>query len=68
MKTHHEPALSTKGNMRNIAKMVFGFAAAVTLVILSGCATSEKPNYQGHKGASPTVDDYYPKTNAVPNR
>lgn len=57
-----------KGNMRSIAKMALGFAAAVTLVILSGCATSEKPNYQGHKGTSPTVHDYYPKTNAVPNR
>ena len=54
--------------MRSIAKMALGFAAAVTLVILSGCATSEKPNYQGHKGTSPTVHDYYPKTNAVPNR
>lgn len=34
--------------------------AAVALVVLSGCATAEKPNYQGHKGISPTVHDYYP--------
>lgn len=56
--------------MKTIAiKTVLGLSMAATLIVLSGCATSEKPNYQGHKGTSPTVHDYYPpKTNAVPNR
>ena len=44
-------------------------AVALAIVFLAGCATSEKPNYQGHKGTSPTVHDYYPpKTNSTPNR
>lgn len=36
--------------------------------ILNGCATAEKPDYQGHTGISPTVNDYYPKKAAsAPN-
>lgn len=37
-------------------------ALAAAAIILSGCATAEKPNYRGHKGVSPTVYDYYPNT------
>ncbi len=54
--------------MKSITKLVQGLLTAVTLIVLSGCATAEKPNYQGHKGTSPTVYDYYPRTNTVPNR
>lgn len=57
-----------KGNMKNITKTVHGLLIAGALIVLSGCATAQKPNYQGHKGTSPTVHDYYPNTNAVPNR
>lgn len=48
-------------NMKTIAKLALSLAVGAALIILNGCATSEKPNYQGHKGLSPTVDDYYPR-------
>ena len=61
-----------KGNMKPITRIVLGCAVGATIFVLAGCATSEKPNYQGHKGTSPTVHDYYPpnppKTNSTPNR
>ncbi|MBI4325528.1 MAG: hypothetical protein HY674_09720 [Chloroflexi bacterium] len=47
--------------MKTIAKLALSLAVGAALIILNGCATSEKPNYQGHKGLSPTVDDYYPR-------
>ena len=46
--------------MKRIAHISLGLAFVVALVVLNGCASAEKPNYQGHKGASPTVHDYYP--------
>ncbi|MEK7780860.1 MAG: hypothetical protein AAB370_05105 [Verrucomicrobiota bacterium] len=55
--------------MKLITRIVLGCAVGATIFVLAGCATSEKPNYQGHKGTSPTVHDYYPpKTNSTPNR
>lgn len=58
-----------KGNMKLITRIVLGCAVGATIFVLAGCATSEKANYQGHKGTSPTVHDYYPpKTNSTPNR
>jgi hypothetical protein len=57
-----------KGTMRSIAKILGALIAAVTLVVMSGCATSDKPHYQGHKGVSPTVNDYYPTPGSGPNR
>lgn len=49
-----------KENMPMIFKVSLGLAIAAVLIILGGCATAEKPNYEGHKGISPTVYDYYP--------
>lgn len=46
--------------MKTIIRFTFGLITFAVLIIASGCATSEKPNYQGHKGVSPTVQDYYP--------
>ena len=46
--------------MKNIIKLGLAVAMAVALVVLGGCASAEKPNYQGHKGTAPTVHDYYP--------
>lgn len=58
MKGHMKTKM--KQHMKTIMKLAFvlGFTAAIFM--LNGCATSEKPNYQGHKGVSPTVQDYYP--------
>ena len=46
--------------MKIIAKLTVALALLAIAVVISGCATAEQPNYQGHKGASPTVHDYYP--------
>lgn len=46
--------------MKTITRTLFGFLALAVLVVMTGCATSEGPNYQGKKGISPTIDDYYP--------
>ena len=46
--------------MKTITKLAFGLGFVTAIVVLNGFATSEKPNYQGHKGISPTVHDYYP--------
>ena len=46
--------------MKTIAKLMLNLTLLAALSVLSGCATAEKPNYQGKKGATPTIDDYYP--------
>lgn len=47
-------------NTKMTFKVSLGLAIVAMLIVLAGCATAEKPNYQGHKGISPTVYDYYP--------
>jgi hypothetical protein len=49
-------------NTKRTFKVGLALAMAAAVIILSGCATAEKPNYRGHKGVSPTVYDYYPNT------
>ena len=47
--------------MKHIAKYSISLALLVIVVLaVSGCATSEKPNFQGYKHAAPTIEDYYP--------
>lgn len=46
--------------MKTISRLRIALMLLVALVAVSGCATADKPNYQGHKGVSPTVNDYYP--------
>lgn len=64
MKLHRPPRPphdnETKEHMKTITKLAFALALTAAIPMLNGCATSEKPNYQGHKGTSPTVEDYYP--------
>jgi len=47
-------------NMKIIAKLTVALSLLATIVVISGCANARQPNYQGHKGTSPTVHDYYP--------
>ncbi len=49
-----------RSSMKTFAKLTIALALLATIAVISGCATAEKPNYQGHKGVSPTVHDYYP--------
>lgn len=46
--------------MKTIAKLTIALALLATIAVVSGCATSEKPDFQGYKHSSPTIDDYYP--------
>jgi hypothetical protein len=46
--------------MRTIVRLTTALALLATAVVISGCASARQPNYQGHKGASPTVHDYSP--------
>ena len=46
--------------MKTIPKLTIALMLLVALVAGSGCATAEKPDFQGYKHSSPTVDDYYP--------
>jgi hypothetical protein len=46
--------------MKRIVKPALALALLTFIVSVSGCATSEKPDFQGYKHSSPTVDDYYP--------
>ena len=50
--------------MKNILQLILGCLALATVIIASGCASAEQPNYQGKKGISPTVHDYYPDKEA----
>lgn len=52
-----------KEHMKTITKLAFALALTAA-ILMTGCATAEKPNYQGHKGTSPTVEDYYPSKKA----
>ena len=54
----HQP--HNKESMKTITKLTTVLALLTTILIVSGCATAEQPNYQGKKGATPTIDDYYP--------
>jgi hypothetical protein len=49
-----------KGHMKHMTQLILGCLALAALIIVSGCASASQPNYQGHKGASPTIYDYYP--------
>jgi hypothetical protein len=49
-----------EASMKTIAKLTVAVALLATAVVISGCANARQPNYQGHKGVSPTVHDYYP--------
>ncbi|MEW6159020.1 MAG: hypothetical protein AB1813_16470 [Verrucomicrobiota bacterium] len=46
--------------MKTIQKLTIVLMLFVTLVAVSGCATAEKPDFQGYKHSSPSIDDYYP--------
>ncbi len=46
--------------MKTIAKFAAGLALLATIIVISGCATAQKPDFQGYKHSSPTIDDYYP--------
>lgn len=46
--------------MNTKAQITLGGLLLAILIVASGCTTAEKPNYQGHKGTAPTVNDYYP--------
>jgi hypothetical protein len=46
--------------MKTIAELVAGLALLAIIVVISGCATAEKPDFQGYKHSSPTMEDYYP--------
>ena len=50
--------------MKTMTKLAFALALTAVVLLMNGCATAEKPNYQGHKGTSPTVQDYYPSKKA----
>lgn len=49
-----------KSHLKMSHRVGLGLVVAALLILVSGCATAEKPNYRGHKGISPTVYDYYP--------
>lgn len=46
--------------MKYTERLAFALVLLAVTAWVSGCATSEKPDFQGYKHSSPTVDDYYP--------
>ena len=46
--------------MKTIARLTIALMLLVAVLTVSGCATAAKPEFQGYKHSSPTIDDYYP--------